>query len=168
MVDLERYSEALETFERRLSTLASAHNVLTGRNWSRAQLSVLTSTVIATFGVNRFTIAGPEAEIGPRTALVLSLMLHELATNAVKYGALSVPTGKITVTWSLLPSEHGERFKLCWAERGGPPAKEPTRKGFGTHLIRMGLTGSGNVTLDYGPDGLTVRASAPFHLMHDI
>lgn len=159
---------AVQTFEKRLSTLASAHDVLTGRNWSSALLGELARSVLETFDEDRFILAGPDVEIGSRAALSLSLMLHELATNAVKYGALTQPGGQIALDWSLVPDDAGERLDLCWTERGGPPVEEPKRKGFGYRLIRMGLTGSGGVELDYSTHGLTVKATAPLHLMQDV
>ena len=90
-------------------------------------------------------------------------MLHELGTNAVKYGALSVPEGKVHLNWTVRRDGDKEVVDLSWAERGGPPAVEPTRKGFGSRVIRMGLTGSGGVDVEYGMHGLTVRASAPLY-----
>ena len=159
---------AVQAFERRLSTLASAHDVLTGRDWSTALLDELAHSVLGAFDEGRFTLRGPDVQIGSRAALALSLMLHELATNAVKYGALSQPGGQIALDWSLVPDNDGERLHLCWTERGGPPVEEPKRKGFGSRLIRMGLTGSGGVELDYSSHGLTVTATAPLHLMQDV
>lgn len=158
-------SAAVEAFDRRLAVLASAHDILTERNWSNARFGDLARTVTDTFDGNRFTLNGPDVEIGSRAALALSLTLHELATNAVKYGALSVADGRVDLRWSLLPDDEGEQLEFCWVERGGPPAREPTRKGFGSRLIRMGLIGSGGVELNYSPHGLTVQACAPLHLM---
>ncbi|WP_230769778.1 sensor histidine kinase [Sphingomonas sp. Leaf4] len=155
--------DAMRVFGERLSALASSHDLLTAHSWSTATLDELARRALATFGQDRFDLSGPRVELGPRAALALSLMLHELATNAVKYGALSVPDGAVTVEWMLRQAGTEDVLHLSWRERGGPPAIEPTRKGFGSRLIGMGLTGSGGVKLDYGTSGLVVEASAPLH-----
>ena len=99
--------------------------------------------------------------------LSLSLMLHELATNAAKYGALTAPAGRVAVDWVVRRDGDMDRLDLCWTERGGPAAAEPTRKGFGSRLIRMGLTGSGGVELRYEAQGLTVTATAPLYQVQE-
>jgi two-component sensor histidine kinase len=90
----------------------------------------------------------------------LSLIFHELATNATKYGALSVEGGGVTVAWDLVDDGAETRLDLWWRERGGPAVAPPARFGFGTSLIERALAG-GNVSLAYDPDGLTCRVSAP-------
>jgi two-component sensor histidine kinase len=155
--------DAVEAFGKRLGALASAHDVLTRDQWSSARLGDVARSAIATFGDDRFTLEGPEVTIGPRATLALTLMLHELATNAAKYGALTVPAGRVMIDWAVRCEGDTETLELNWMERGGPPVQEPRRKGFGSRLIRMGLSGSGGVTLQYGPDGLSMRASAPLY-----
>lgn len=93
----------------------------------------------------------------------LSLLLHELATNAGKYGALSVPEGRVSLRWAVRQQGGEEALEVNWAERGGPPAVEPVRRGFGSRIIRMGLTGSGGVKLRYDTQGLTAEMSAPMN-----
>lgn len=159
--------EAVSSFGKRLTALAAAHDVLTRDQWSTAGLGDVAKGALATFGDDRFLLSGPEVIIGPRATLSLSLMLHELATNAAKYGALTAPDGKVAVSWTVTGDGDKDMLRLSWKERGGPPAKEPTRKGFGSRLIRMGLTGSGGVTLSYGPEGLTVAATAPLYQVQE-
>lgn len=159
--------EAVRSFGKRLTALAAAHDVLTRDQWSSAGLGDVAKVALATFGEDRFLLSGPEVIIGPRATLSLSLMLHELATNAAKYGALTAPDGKVAVSWTVTGDQEKDMLRLCWSERGGPPAMEPTRKGFGSRLIRMGLTGSGGVTLSYGPEGLTVEATAPLYQVQE-
>jgi len=149
--------EAVATFGRRLVALSAAHEVLLRRSWGEARLGEAARGVLATFDKEgQIAVAGPEVTIGPRAALSTSLLLHELATNAVKYGALSVPEGRVTMDWTV----KGDGVHLCWAERGGPPAVPPTRRGFGSRIIRMGLSGSGGADLRYEEQGLTAEFTA--------
>ena len=157
---------SMKAFEERLGALSRSHDLLTDQNWSTARIGDLARAALATFGENRFELAGPDVAVGSRVALSLSLMLHELATNAVKYGALSVPDGKVHLSWAVRRGDK-DMFGLSWAERGGPPAAEPTRKGFGSRVISMGLNGSGGVEVEYGTQGLTVKASAPLYQVQD-
>ncbi|MET0616320.1 MAG: histidine kinase, partial [Luteibacter sp.] len=111
----------------------------------------------------RVDMGGLDIELGPKATLSLSLLLHELATNALKYGAFSNPLGRAQLVWS---TEHGV-FHLAWIESGGPRVSEPTRKGFGSRLIQMGL-GVGSVRTEFDPDGFSLELSAPLsHLQSD-
>ncbi|WP_082453780.1 PAS domain-containing sensor histidine kinase [Sphingomonas sp. Leaf62] len=159
--------EAVAAFGKRLGALASAHEVLTRDHWATAKLGDVAHGALATFGEARFTLVGPEVTIGSRATLALTLMLHELATNAAKYGALTVPQGKVAVSWALRRDGDTDTLNLCWTEHGGPPAVEPTRKGFGSRIIRMGLSGSGGVEVRYGAEGLTVEATAPLYQVQE-
>lgn len=160
---------SMKAFDDRLAALSASHNLLTGQSWSAARFGDLARLALSTFGEERFMLTGPALDIGPRAGLSLSLMLHELATNAVKYGALSVPEGNVRLNWEVRPSDQADKdtLYLRWVERGGPPAVEPTRKGFGSKVIRMGLTGSGGVNIHYGEEGLTVEASAPLYQVQE-
>jgi len=159
--------EAVTAFGQRLGALASANDVLTRDNWSSASLGDVARGALATFGGEHFTLTGPDVTIGSRATLALTLMLHELATNAAKYGALSGPDGKVTVNWDVRRDGDKETLHLDWVERGGPPAVAPTRKGFGSRIIRMGLSGSGGVDLRYEPEGLTMQATAPLYQVQE-
>lgn len=159
--------DAVAAFGKRLGALAAANDVLTRDNWSKAELGDIARGALTTFGEERFVLDGPDVTIGPRATLALTLMLHELATNAAKYGALTVPDGKVTVNWKVCPDGAKDVLEFTWAERGGPPATAPVRKGFGSRIIRMGLSGSGGVDLDYGTQGLTMKATAPLYQVQE-
>ena len=105
--------------------------------------------------------------LGPKATLSLSLLLHELATNAIKYGALSRETGRVAVEWRIDRGGAEPTFVVGWRERGGPPARAPTRRGFGSRLIGMGLVGTGGAKLDYGEEGLEAQFSAPLRTIEE-
>lgn len=159
--------EAVAAFGARLGALASANEVLTRDNFSSATFADVARQALGTFGEDRFAIEGPAVTIGPRATLALTLMLHELATNATKYGALSTPQGRVTLAWEVRRQGDTDTLVMTWIERGGPPAVEPKRKGFGSRIIRMGLSGSGGVQLSYEAEGLTVRATAPLYQLQE-
>src|SRR5262249_972800 len=107
------------------------------------------------------TIDGPPLRLSEPTAAGIALAVHELATNALKYGALSMPTGKVRLGWQLQPHDGGQRFVLEWRENGGPTAHKPNHEGFGTRLIRMAVNREkdADVALAFEPDGLICRMS---------
>ena len=107
-------------------------------------------------GPHRIVADGPDLQIKVRPALGLSIALHELCTNAAKYGALSNEAGRVDLTWRVLGEGQGAMFKLTWTESGGPPVSPPTRRGFGTRLIEACLSGdlSGAGGIDYRPEGV--------------
>lgn len=144
--------EVVKTFQSRLVALSRAHDVLLRTDWKPTTLQELFRSVLRleTEG-QRFKVDGPEIEVGPQAALSLSLLLHELMTNAIKYGALSVDDGRVNVDWELV----GDTFCLSWREVGGPSAVAPSRKGFGSVLIDRGIVGARDVRLTYGPAGFT-------------
>jgi two-component sensor histidine kinase len=160
---------ALDRLMRRLQALGKAHEVLLQESWSSAPIRPLVEASLALHGMDgRFEIAGPEMMLSPRATLSTSLLLHELGTNACKYGALSVPTGQVSVVWHIERPDDGDPvFVLGWCERGGPPARAPQHNGFGSRLIRAGLVGIGGGTLDYAPEGLTASFTAPVAAMTD-
>ena len=147
--DLEAARTAIDS---RIHSLARAHDLLTRQNWSGAALSEVVIRAVEPFGLARFALEGPALQIPPRFALALSMALHELATNAVKYGALSTPAGRVEVRWSA----GADTLSLSWRERGGPPVETPTRRGFGSRLLEKGLVRElgGHTRLDYGADGV--------------
>ncbi|MGY2053179.1 GAF domain-containing protein [Methylobacterium sp. JK268] len=162
---------AREVLARRLVALGKAHDILLRGTAERAPLA---SVVREGIGVleeasGRVRVSGPEVEIGSTAALSLALMLHEMTTNALKYGALSVPEGQVDLTWHVSDGEGGPILGLSWRERGGPPVQPPTRRGFGTRLIERGLTGQvgGALSLDYLPEGLTCVVEAPLRNLQD-
>lgn len=148
-------------FDGRLRSLASAHDLLGYDSWSRAGVTGIVDTAIAPFREKvheRIRIAGTKGlDLDSNRALLLSMALHELATNAMKYGALSNATGTVDIIWTYAPAkDEGERGKLTfiWREQGGPPVKEPTRKGFGSLLLQRALADLGKVDLKFAPEGV--------------
>ncbi|BDL41787.1 PAS domain S-box protein [Methylorubrum sp. GM97] len=156
---------AREVLGSRLVALGKAHDVLLG---GAAESASLTAVVRQGVGVHeaagrRVVFEGPDIEIGGKAALSLALALHELTTNAVKYGALSVPEGEVAVTASLVRTETEPCLRIAWTEHGGPPVLRPSRKGFGSRLIERGLTAQvgAELVLDYPPGGVTCVVEAP-------
>jgi PAS domain S-box-containing protein len=155
---------ARERFMARLMALARANDVLVAEDWQGASLAAIASEVAGPHGAGeRFSVAGPAMHLAPQAATALALGLHELATNAAKYGALSRPEGRVVLSWTLSGEPGRRRLDLSWRETGGPPTTPPTRRGFGTRLIERGLAGGlqAQVKLDYRPEGLVFTLSAP-------
>jgi two-component sensor histidine kinase len=151
---------ARASFEGRLFTLARAHDVLTRESWESAPIRDVVRDATAHLRpceADAFSIHGPNLRLPPAMAVGLALTLHELCTNAVKYGALSVPEGRVELAWTRAVSEGVVRLRLRWTERGGPRiGRQPTRRGFGSRLIERSMAddGDGQVRLDFAPDGL--------------
>lgn len=148
-----------DTFSGRLQALAGAHDLLTTENWDRAPLSEVVGRAIGAFeGVarDRFLVEGRnEVWIDADRSSGLTMVLHELATNAVKYGALSNETGKVEISWETRQSEDQLHLTFRWQEVGGPPVQVPERRGFGSSLIQRALESeSSTTTLDFNPEGL--------------
>jgi PAS domain S-box-containing protein len=148
---------AYESFEARLMGLSQVHDVLTRERWHGAPLAEVAERALRPFlgqVSERVRIEGPEVWLHPGAALNLALVFHELATNAVKYGALSVEAGRVALTWTF--DEGEERLRMVWQESGGPPVSEPVRKGFGSRLIERGLRGElqGQAVVSFEPAGL--------------
>jgi PAS domain S-box-containing protein len=157
-------AEARERFTGRLMALARANDVLVAETWAGASLASLAAEMAGPHGGGeRFTIDGPEVHLAPAQATAMALGLHELATNAAKYGALSTPAGLVALTWTLVGEGAARRFSLTWRESGGPPVREPGRPGFGARLIQRGLAQELNAAVEvtYAAEGLVFRLSAP-------
>lgn len=152
--------EARERFTERLLALSTAHNVLTRRNWESAELAEIAEEAVRPW-TPRIVLSGPGVRVAPNVALAVSMALHELATNAVKYGALSDPRGRVTVDWRI---DDGA-VALTWTEAGGPPVTPPAAsgRGFGSRLLGQGLAGElgAPAELDYREEGLVCRLRAP-------
>jgi two-component sensor histidine kinase len=175
-------SAARQAITGRLVALAQTHDVLTSESWQGAPLNELVAQALRPYG-ERFRSIGPPLSLPPRLAISLALALHELATNAAKYGGLSSATGAVDIAWKIVtgpedstpvcldaqsktteahphsepaPAPPAQRLVLRWTEKGGPPVKPPTRQGFGTRLLQHALpTESGvSVTVEFNPDGL--------------
>ena len=155
--------DELARFGERLQALARAHDLLHGGRWQAADLGDLAAVVLQDTGsAERCVLSGPSVWLGARAAMSTSMLLHELATNASKYGSLSVPGGAVEVTWRLEDGTAGQELVLDWQERDGPPAALPTRKGFGSRLVSLGLLGRGGAMVRYEKSGVsaTFRADA--------
>lgn len=152
----------VDAFEQRIHALSSAHDILFQGNWQSAPVQDVLESVFNKLGIlDRIGLTGPKVEMGPRATLSTSLVLHELATNAMKYGALSNDVGSVTIDWSVTGEGDRAVFALTWQEISGPHVEPPTEKGFGSRLLRMGLIGTGGVTVDYHPTGLVALMTAP-------
>ena len=161
-----------EAFQGRLNGLAQAHDLLAKTRWTGAELRDLLLAELAPWSEpqsERLRLSGPSVILAPRPALALGMVFHELATNAVKYGALSSEAGHIEVGWQIEPSPPADRLTLIWAERGGPKARPPERRGFGTELIErsIALELSGEATLEFDPPGLRCTVRFPLDLACD-
>jgi PAS domain S-box-containing protein len=156
-------TDAHSAFEGRLMALAAAHNILTQTSWEHASLDQLVSDTLQIRGTfaNRISATGPAILLQPQQALSLALALHELLTNAVKYGALSNDAGKISVEWCR--TDGPPRLKLAWSENGGPLVSSPARQGFGSRLIERGLAADlqAEVAMEFRPQGLVCMIDAP-------
>jgi len=158
--------QAREAFTARLRALARAHDVLTRENWEGADLGQVVADAVFAHadetGPRRFSVGGPPVRVSPKTALSLALAIHELATNAAKYGALSSEAGEVAVAWDIAEGEP-RRLRLTWEERGGPPVAPPARRGFGSRLIEEGLASElrGSVVMEYRPAGVLCTVDAP-------
>jgi two-component sensor histidine kinase/CHASE1-domain containing sensor protein len=148
-----------ESFEARLIALSQAHNLLTRDNWRGASLAELARTELSAYGGaqgERVTITGEEVWLAPNTAVALGMAFHELATNAVKYGSLSGPDGRVNLTWSVSTGPRSRELRIVWVETGGPRVAQPKHRGFGTRVIVGGLAHQldGAVDLAFEPDGV--------------
>ncbi len=112
----------------------------------------------------RIHLAGPDAKLEPRAAIGLALAIHELATNAAKYGALSGDGGRVDLRWDIVRSSAGPRLHLSWTESGGPPVEPPSRRGFGSRMIERALADElgGAATLSFEPAGVCFTLDAPY------
>lgn len=159
-----------EAIESRLFSLSRSHDLLSRENWKGAGLRDLVEAALEPFGVangrsERFLITGKNVCLPANEALALGIAFHELATNAVKYGAFSNATGSILLTWAIEPTPEGGRLILHWQEKNGPAVTPPARTGFGSRVIERGLPHElgGEVRLDYLTEGLecTINIPAP-------
>jgi two-component sensor histidine kinase len=150
------------TFDARLQAMARGHNLLARRGWEGAALDEIVRETIAPYadaGGARILAAGPNLRLLPAAATTLVMVLHELATNAAKHGALSAPAGRVALDWR---TDAGA-LELCWAESAGPPVQPPTRRGFGSALIEQSIASglAGEARFDFAPTGLVCTIRLP-------
>ena len=154
--------------ESRLAALSRSHELLARENWGYAGLFDIVNNTLEPFksidkNKARIIVTGDNIRFQPKETLALCMVFHELATNAIKYGALSNPDGAVHINWTLEPSSGGPRLKVCWRELGGPPVKPPSHQGFGSRVISRGIAYELNGTgrFDYRPEGLVCEIDIP-------
>jgi PAS domain S-box-containing protein len=161
----DNLDDARASFDSRLVALGKAQDVLTGMQWESADINAVIRNALAPHGIDldRFVLKGLSLMLSSRCALALSLALHELATNAAKYGALSIETGSVALTWGIRQESGGLRFYIEWHEEGGPPVQVPERAGFGSFMIERSLSGyfRGSARIEYAPTGVIFVLDAP-------
>jgi PAS domain S-box-containing protein len=156
-----------EDFTRRLIALSKAHDVLVEESWAGADLQAIVQQALAPHlrpGRAGFVIDGPPVRLSPHQAVAMSLVVHELATNAVKHGALSSPAGEVSLTWNFaMDSQGGRHLTVLWEESGGPPVIPPTRRGFGSRLIARSFAADsgGRADVEYRPGGVRCVLQVP-------
>jgi two-component sensor histidine kinase len=148
-----------EKFEGRLGALAEAHNLLSTEKWQGSELQDVLGRVLQPYLLNnpeRIQMFGPHVPLSPRPAVVLSMIVHEIATNAAKYGALSNDSGTVTVDWEVIKENAKPKLRLIWAEAGGPHVITPVQRGFGSRLIERSARDQlgGEATVDFLPRGV--------------
>jgi len=158
-------ADAQVALHSRINMLAQAHDRLINAAWAEARISDVVETALAPHrsSPGRFVVDGPDLAVGSQQALAITMALHELSTNALKYGALSVEDGTVRVAWSVGHEEEEDTFTFRWTERGGPPVEAPKRQGFGSRMIERALPGyfAGTAELTYGAEGFTFDLRAP-------
>jgi two-component sensor histidine kinase len=155
--------EERAAFDARLSTLAAAHNLLTRQTWEQVGLAqVVEGALSAACGLDpsRHRVEGPDVMLPPQTAVSLAMAVHELCTNAIKYGALSNSGGTISTRWRIDQREDGPRLRFEWIERGGPPVEPPSSRGFGTRMIERGLAAELDAQVQLGGSRVDPRRAA--------
>jgi two-component sensor histidine kinase len=148
-----------EKFEGRLGALAEAHNLLSTEKWRGSELQDVIGRVLRPYRLNnpeRVRMSGPDVPLSPRLAVVLSMIVHEIATNAAKYGALSNDTGTVRLDWEVVAESAGRKLRIIWAEAGGPHVTAPVQRGFGSRLIERSARDQlgGEATVDFLPRGV--------------
>ncbi len=154
--------DLMTKYQARVLALANAHRLITEGGWRATSLTDLLRLLLTPY-LERVTLAGPEVFLEPDPSFALSSAVHELATNAAKYGSLSVPDGQLTLGWTVNRSEQGMTLALDWTERGGPPPRRGRRTGFGSRLIGMVIERQlgGQLERTFGAEGLDARLTIP-------
>jgi PAS domain S-box-containing protein len=157
--------EFIRSYKGRIQSLASIHTTLSQTGWRGADLTTLVNQQLAPYVADaNTTIAGPDIQLSPTAAQALAMVLYELVTNAVKYGALSIPGGQVTMSWERqLNGRASPTLSFVWREFGGPPVAAPTQRGYGTDLIRNLIPHElgGSVDLAFASDGACCKIAFP-------
>jgi two-component system CheB/CheR fusion protein len=158
-------AKARQAFDARLKALSQAHDILTAESWTGTTLAKIVSSAIAAYCPDdRCVAGGPDVRLSPKAAVALAMVLHELATNAVKYGALSNDKGRVTIEWTVdRPDEAAPKLNFHWGEEGGPPVETPKRRGFGSRLIERGLAHDlgGKARIEFPASGVMCTIAIP-------
>src|SRR5579883_134331 len=165
-VDAREFHKA---FEGRLLALSHAHNQLSQRRWSDAELQQLLRAGLEPYLIKgNVTLAGDPVKVPPQAALIISMAVHELATNAAKYGALSSPDGRVHLAWTTHANGAGAELCLSWRKQNGPPVQKPSHQGFGTRLLERGveLELGGKTLVEFAPGGLRCEIRIPLTHEH--
>jgi PAS domain S-box-containing protein len=163
----ETSAQFKEAFEGRLLALSKTHNLLTRKSWREAELRDVAEQELAPYrkqGDERVVLNGPNVRLPARYAINLGLVLHELVTNAAKYGALSTNAGHLDMNWTVVENEdRPDQLRIHWTESGGPPVAPPKRQGFGSRLIRRSIEGElgGYMVLNFAEGGVAYDISVP-------
>jgi two-component system CheB/CheR fusion protein len=155
-----------EAFLGRIHALTASYTLLSRQQWVSVSLRAVLAEETRPYAqrdLDNIVMEGPDVQLTPKAALALGMMFHELATNAVKHGALSTPEGHVAISWKLDAGENGQVLDLTWAEANGPPVHQPASHGFGTTLIERGFAHelSGRAVIEFDPRGLRVKLNAP-------
>ena len=154
-----------DKFQGRIGALAEAHNLLSSEKWQGSGLKDVLDRVLEPYRINspdRIRMAGPPVPLSPRPAVVLSMIVHEMATNAAKYGALSNDAGTVSIGWDILREDGGPKLKLIWTESGGPAVVAPLARGFGSRLIERGARQlGGEASVDFLRRGAVYTLTCP-------
>jgi PAS domain S-box-containing protein len=159
--DLDEFQKAVEG---RILALSRAHNQLSERRWADAELSQLLQSGLEPFlAKGNVILSGEPVQVPPQVALMISMAIHELATNAVKYGALSSTAGRIKVSWTTQANGARPGLRLCWIEQNGPPVVRPSYRGFGSRLLERGVKVElgGETLMDFAAAGVRCEIDIP-------
>lgn len=158
---------ARAAFEARIMALAKAHDLLSDRKWTNADLRTLIEQELAGFDDIQRVIHGPEVSLNAKAAIALAMVLHELVTNAARHGALSEPGGGVSVAWAIIDKGGASFLELSWSEQGGPSVAEPSHSGFGSRMIERAVRGElgGDFSCDYATMGFSCRIRVPLDIV---
>ena len=151
-------------FEGRLGALAEAHNLLSQEKWQGSEFRDVVARVLRPYllaSPERIRMSGPKVPLSPRLAVILSMIVHEMATNAAKYGALSNDSGTVALDWEVIEEGDRRKLRMVWTEAGGPHVSAPVQRGFGSRLIERSARDQlgGEATVDFLPHGVVCTVS---------
>jgi two-component sensor histidine kinase len=140
--------------------LSKAHNLLSARAWADTELSALVNQELVAYDRQRVIVSGPTIVLNPKASIAIAMVIHELSTNAVKYGSLSAAAGTVAIDWKM---REDDQLDLGWTERGGPPVSAPSHSGFGSRMIERVVTGElcGEFSSTYEGGGFSCRLVVP-------